>query len=343
MYAVILVIFVFILLSGLSKWKNTNQKLMEKFSDIESNSMGRFERFSEIIKAFEEVKNKKPSPNELHAYYDEFSELDRYTSKDVIPKLEDSKYYEIMAKFSKTNNLEKDTSPDSGMNPGDTIERSNKITEDVIDEDEASNLVSKSYGKVYPNEVLTNENKEFLMYKLKRLGNDISSLEDYLSSNEEYREFIRSRIDGQFKRDNASIQESELIPSNKSFSISRPHINNTTVEETDIDSPLGVYTCKDLEDEHVLSKIVNSRNMDQLKYACLKSKNKQMRTDDDMVLIKGLDWSVPQERPGICRTSNPIQYNYSTEQTSLIGTLLDDAENTMVGSIMPEFEFKERE
>ena len=67
MYAVILVIFVFILLSGLSKWKNTNQKLMEKFSDIESNSMGRFERFSEIIKAFEEVKNKKPSPNELHA------------------------------------------------------------------------------------------------------------------------------------------------------------------------------------------------------------------------------------------------------------------------------------
>ena len=104
MYAVILVIFVFILLSGLSKWKNTNQKLMEKFSDIESNSMGRFERFSEIIKAFEEVKNKKPSPNELHAYYDEFSELDRYTSKDVIPKLEDSKYYEIMAKFSKTNN-----------------------------------------------------------------------------------------------------------------------------------------------------------------------------------------------------------------------------------------------
>lgn len=341
MYAVILVIFVFILLSVLSQWKSTNKKLLEKFSDIESKSMGRFERFSEIIKAFEQTRGKKPEPNELHAYYDEFAESDRYTSQDVVPKLEESKYHEIMAKFTSRNNLDVEKGVESLPDPEAIMKESNKVTLDVVDENEASSLVAKSYRKVYPNEELSNENRDFLIYKLQKLGNDISSLEEYLSSNEEYRQFIKARIDEHFKRDSASPAESELIPTDKSFRISRPHLHNSSIEEDTVESPIGRYSCKDLEDEHVLSRIMSNRNMDLLKYACLKSKHKQMRTDEDMVLIKGLDWSIPQERPGVCRTSRPQQFNYSTEQTSLIGTLLDDAENTKVGSIMPEFEYKE--
>ena len=144
----------------------------------------------------------------------------------------------------------------------------------------------------------------------------------------------------EFRRDNAGPSNSALVPETSSFKISRPHINNTTLEEKE-NVEVNGYTCKDLEDEHVLSKIISARNMDQLKYACLRSKDKHMQTDDNMVLIKGLEWSVPQQRPGVCRMSKTQDYHYSTEQTSLIGTLLDEAENTKVGSIMPEFEYKE--
>ena len=297
--------------------------------------MGRFQRFSEIIKGFEEVNGDKPSPNELHAFYDEFSEVDTYTSEDVKDVLQDkSKYHEIIAKFLKANNIEEE----SEEKPSTLLAESETIAE--IDDEGASKLVSKTFSDIYPGEKLSNDNREFLTYKLNKFGNDVSRLKDYLTTNEEYSEYIKKKLDGQFSRDKAGPTDSELIPSSKTFKISRPHVNNTTLEETESVEVDG-YTCKDLEDEHVLSKIISSRNMDQLKYACLRSKDKNMRTDDNMVLIKGLEWSVPQQRPGICRMSKTQDYHYSTEQTSLIGTLLDEAENTKVGSIMPEFEYKE--
>jgi hypothetical protein len=58
----------------------------------------------------------------------------------------------------------------------------------------------------------------------------------------------------------------------------------------------------------------------------------------DMILIPGMEWSVPQRRPPLCTVQHcdpcPL-----TDQTALIGTLLDDADDTQVGSIMPRFEF----
>ena len=297
--------------------------------------MGRFQRFAEIIKAFEDSNGKKPSPNELHAFYDEFSEVDRYTSDDVKEVLGDkSKYHEILAKFLKANNIDEESEE-----PALSSEESDKKAISDIDDESLSKLVSKTFSDIYPDEKLSNDNREFLMYKLSKFGNDVSSLKDYLTTNEEYSEYIKKKLDGQFSRDKAGPTDSGLVPSSTTFKVSRPHVNNTTLEEERVE--VDGYTCKDLEDEHVLSKIISARNMDQLKYACLRSKDKHMKTDDNMVLIKGLEWSVPQQRPGVCRMSKTQDYHYSTEQTSLIGTLLDEAENTKVGSIMPEFEYKE--
>ena len=339
MYKFLIIVFVAILMWGLSKWKQANRKILEKFSEIENSTMGRFQRFSEIIKGFEEVKSEKPSPNELHAFYDEFSELDSYTSADVKEAIEDEpRYHEIMAKFLKANNIESESK--SGEKPSEKLDDEAAEIISEIDDESAAKLVSKIYSEIYPNENLSNDNKEFLTYKLNKFGNDVASLKEYLTTNEEYSEYIKKKLDGQFRRDNAGPSNSALVPETSSFKISRPHINNTTLEEKE-NVEVNGYTCKDLEDEHVLSKIISARNMDQLKYACLRSKDKHMQTDDNMVLIKGLEWSVPQQRPGVCRMSKTQDYHYSTEQTSLIGTLLDEAENTKVGSIMPEFEYKE--
>ena len=61
-----------------------------------------------------------------------------------------------------------------------------------------------------------------------------------------------------------------------------------------------------------------------------------------MVLLPDQKWSVPQERPEVCRMSGEFSYKPSIEQTALIGTLLEDAKDTRVGTIMPSFEFKEK-
>jgi hypothetical protein len=59
-----------------------------------------------------------------------------------------------------------------------------------------------------------------------------------------------------------------------------------------------------------------------------------------MVLLPGQEWSVPQKHPPVCY-GNKGNYNPTIEQTALIGTLLGDAKDTEIGSIMPKFSYKE--
>ena len=71
---------------------------------------------------------------------------------------------------------------------------------------------------------------------------------------------------------------------------------------------------------------------------------KEWRRDKykDLVLIPGLEWSVPLRRTPLCTVQRPVEPCPLTDQTSLIGTLLDSAMNTDVGSIMPSFEYNRK-
>lgn len=65
--------------------------------------------------------------------------------------------------------------------------------------------------------------------------------------------------------------------------------------------------------------------------------------EKDMVLRPEFAWSVPQKRAPICTTvgqASPTQ-PVMTNSSLLLGTPLDEAQETQVGSIMPKFEFKE--
>lgn len=310
-----------------------NKELVEKFEEIQQNTMSKFERFAEIIKAFESVKKVKPSPNELHALYDHMSGKDKFTSEDVKPIVSnDVELKKIVDAFVKRNSKSPDV--DANKNPEKQTEASNDINYEVED-DEAETLVEKSYGKLLPGEKLTSENKEFLIYKLQKLGNDLRRLEEYITSNDEYKNIIKKRIDSEFAKHSPS---DELDA--KMFKIARPDVTESTLKVAVKKD--GKLSCKDLEDEHVLAKIINERNLAQLKYDCLRSTDKQASVNDNMVLLPDQKWSVPQQRPEVCRMSGEFSYKPSVEQTALIGTLLDDAKDTQVGTILPEFEFKEK-
>ena len=63
----------------------------------------------------------------------------------------------------------------------------------------------------------------------------------------------------------------------------------------------------------------------------------------DMVLDPKMAWSIPQPRPPVCTTFGQKQMIQPLYENSklLLGTPLDEASDTSVGSIMPKFEYKE--
>lgn len=66
-------------------------------------------------------------------------------------------------------------------------------------------------------------------------------------------------------------------------------------------------------------------------------------TSEDLVLDPSQRWRVPERRAPVCIVSDARAAKVcpGTDQSSLIGTLLTDAQHTAVGSIMPKFVFNQ--
>jgi hypothetical protein len=62
-----------------------------------------------------------------------------------------------------------------------------------------------------------------------------------------------------------------------------------------------------------------------------------------MVLRPEYEWSVPQQRAPVCTTlgQKPLIQPVMVNSSLLLGTPLDDAADTQVGSIMPKFKYTE--
>ena len=91
---------------------------------------------------------------------------------------------------------------------------------------------------------------------------------------------------------------------------------------------------------HELSDEIHTRNLEELKYACDRSLEDYDNLDENMVLLPDQTWNIPNKRPPIC-TSQKCDTTPLYSQSALIGTLLDDATDTKIGSIMPKFRFTE--
>jgi hypothetical protein len=102
----------------------------------------------------------------------------------------------------------------------------------------------------------------------------------------------------------------------------------------------GVNTCETAHrSKNSLAEYVGKRNIDTLETSCARN-SYFLNADDDMVLIPSMQWEVPQRQPPLCHGSCGDVQPLMT-QTSLIGTLLNDASDTKIGSIMPSFIYKE--
>lgn len=83
-----------------------------------------------------------------------------------------------------------------------------------------------------------------------------------------------------------------------------------------------------------MSALQDKRNTDDLRNTCIRNK-KFLGIDEDMVLDPSLKWSIPQRHPPVC-VGGKNSYQPVIEQTALIGTLLENALDTKVGSILPK-------
>lgn len=90
---------------------------------------------------------------------------------------------------------------------------------------------------------------------------------------------------------------------------------------------------QNLEDrEKSMAALIDKRNKESLKDTCVRNKT-YLGLDEDMVLDPALRWSVPQRHPPAC-VGTTDKYQPRVEQTALIGTLLEDAKDTKVGSMV---------
>lgn len=85
-----------------------------------------------------------------------------------------------------------------------------------------------------------------------------------------------------------------------------------------------------------LADYINSRNRSHMGALCDRNRT-FLNASDDMVLFPEFKWSVPQPMPPVCVGGSKSPPSPLNSQTALIGTLLDDAKDTQVGSVLPVF------
>jgi hypothetical protein len=190
--------------------------------------------------------------------------------------------------------------------------------------------------------------------KYVELGRDDSAFIAYLKKTPEYKEkmastFTPNSIKGIFNNmrplneggfdtntnTNTKNIDQNAPPMTEPVTTSGPKDTTSSTNETE-----SVDKCASNTTD--LATLKSERNMEELMYGCKREKKMKKYTNatDDMVLLEGAEWSVPQERPPICYQPTCI-VNPSQDQTALIGTILGEANETQIGSILPKFTYKE--
>ena len=137
-----------------------------------------------------------------------------------------------------------------------------------------------------------------------------------------------------------------VVVDGKKFHLPRPDINkHTQVDSSSHNAtkkrkPTDKLDCSVLDkisENTTLAELHSKREMEDLKYHC-EMRNNYDNVNDDLTLIKGQEWSVPQIRTPVCYSQSCHVAN-QFDQTSLIGTLIDDVDKNKY--IMPEFSYTE--
>lgn len=344
--------------SYLTTYKTTYKRDKVKFvgylrTEVDASGSGiRYDYRPEIRSAYIRSTGREPSETEFLKYSPMFKD----------GTMDSTKLYQVLT--GTTPKTVASTTTTTNTNTTTSTPSSNTVTSaDIV-------KVKSIFKSVFLKDP-TNAETQFYSQKYVDNNRDETKTVDYMKQTPEYKGIFKSSLDILKKSNMLSglIQNASKLynPFSISYKTSTPTPSqptapvpvpapvtttpsqptvNTDDNLTDVERVCLQYT-KDgkfanIDDPEFMSKFASERNMDQLRMACGRE-NKMSRysnATDNLVLIPGQEWSVPQVRQPICYQST-CSVNPQQEQTALIGTLLAESNNTSVGSILPSFTYTE--
>lgn len=261
-----------------------------------------------VVRAFMRELDRIPSDEELRHYVDMFADS-KYNDDKMTTLLQSSEEYTRRMKMQ------------SNMVNADNVAR--------ITERETEGIIRKAYVDVYGQ-------------------NPSPATQAYLHSRFLDMDMNQSHFVQFLKRLHAAEQGNGQVGSYDGLAV--PHQGTPQALDVSQQSSSGqrigaAKQCLEKRDRQDYDLASQQRRSDDLSTAlgrCRDQERPHGSASGGMVLLPGMEWSVPQPRPPVCLpcpTSCPVQP--SLDQTSLLGTLLSDANDTQVGSMMPKFTYSE--
>lgn len=333
--------------------KKFQKKIVEQFNEDETYNLTEEDKqiYFSIIDTYQMLLERDPSEDEINLDFNDIK----------TKKIDTTSLYTRLLNSSEYKRLN-DIQDNSALAPANA-------KNDIQDFTELSMLLDSIMPENKEKDPI---HLEYLLMKYRSMNKDNDKFTKYIKDTPEYKEYTEIYEIKETESKDTKTDESQKTKENKDvvslidnsknveFKISRPDVGKSTLETKAIPKtkpPVKNIMNKlknqiNIEDENTcsfyqkfaeynkdqkLSKLVNKRALEQLKYHCDLTKEYE-NLDKNMLLLNDQKWSVPQKHTPVCH-SQECAVQDMLDQTSLIGTLLEETTNN---EIMPKFEYSEK-
>lgn len=334
------------------KQLTNKQKMIEKFKEVTSEKINDevpkpftkndYNIYANIIGVFKHNLGKEPTKEELFACYHKIKSKEMSLSEiDALLEKEPKNYRLFLFPEAEKHILKENSTIDDEKTKENDHVNDNDYKDD--DHDDDLNVHDNEKGT----EVMDENNR--VQYIINRptvynIGtNTFKKGLDSLSSdvNETTKRIVES-----VKNTKANLDIMEEDEEDNNIENNEDHAVTQFKEVEKKKYRNRCQTQQELEEQNKLAIKRSERNINELSYGC---KRNSVADDlahkyDDMVLRHDQLWKMPERYPPVCNIDSKRKCNVNPVevQSALIGTLLDDAQDTEVGSIMPQFKYNEK-
>jgi len=297
---------------------------------------------NKIIDVYMEVLNRQPTGTELVDYQRQINNGEM-TLIGLRQKLIDSEEYERLIK-TQTNVLAPEL---------------NKMLSDKLLIEKIGKIYKEEKGKTIPNELIFPykdvyiylEYNEFAFRAFLRNKKYEEFENDVLRMEKPTKEKVIALLDKKMSKKSIMAEGAKLKKEHdaKLALSTKSKDEKDKVEGSSPDKKINrsIYD-KDSDSSKMLKSMESScKNIfdKDLEAQCLdkNQRNIILTHKGDMVLRPEYEWSVPQQRAPVCTTlgQKPLTQPVFVNSSLLLGTPLEDAKDTQVGSIMPKFTYQD--
>jgi len=326
--------------------KDDGTRAKQKMKDLK---VADYELYKKIMDAFTVTLDRLPNSSELDNYFVMMKTKPSFTVDKLKDALISSREHEILEKNQK-NNVH-------GELIGNITERQMKIIIDGI------------YSSVYHQDP-DKFTFDYLRSKFVDFNLDDEKLVRFIKDLKSAETAAITAGQGYITQNPAATTATATKSTVSKYIDTQPDTSKITLERANVNiydpksignnmpnAIIGVSSTQAMSIGKIVSTVADANNFDKNKlekkvaatnkqpYADLianrnSEQSKYVNADSNMVLYPEFKWSVPEKRQPVCYGKNAA-YQPLHDQTALIGTLISDAKNTQVGSIMPTFTYKE--